>query len=119
MASTVADHAVVAEATISAVSKSTVLHSAVRIEGEDNSIGRSYSCSAKGANIVRGLGVQRRALRSKTFDPYAEGKVQPTLESMTMMWTNLASGSREQYLAYFRNTWELTDVLFSVSCGLR
>jgi len=87
--------------------------SSVRIEGGDNSIGRSYSCSAKGANVVRGLGASRRALRSKSWDPYAGGKAVPTLESLTLATTHLACASTADFLAYFRNTWALTDVLFS------
>lgn len=109
--SAIPDRLVDAEATVSAVSKGVSLHSAVRIEGEGNSIGRSYSCSAKGANIVPGLGAQRRALRTKSFRPKTVD-----LESMTMAWTNLATSSRADILAYFRNTWALTDALFS---GLR
>ena len=104
---------VLASPTTSVVTGSASAHSAVRIEGESNSIGRSYSCSAKGANIVRGLGAQRRALRSKTWDPYAGGKVTPTLESLTLANTHLATASRADFLDYFRNTWALTDVLFS------
>lgn len=96
--------------------KTKGVHHTVRIEASDNSVGRSYSCTAKGNNIVPGLGAARRALRTKSFDPYGTDKASsPTLESMTMQWTNLNTASREQFLAYFRNTWGLTDVLFSVS----
>lgn len=89
---------------------------AVRIE-DGASIGRSYSAlesawGAHGAKSIPGLGAQRRALRTKSFTPYAEGQT-PVLESATMALVNLRSASRADVLAYFRNTWQLTDTLFS------
>ncbi len=89
---------------------------AVRVEAED-SVGRSYSAvdaswGAHGARSVPGLGARRRELRTKSFNPYSSGS-QPVLESATMALANLRRARREDVLAYFRNTWALTDTLFS------
>lgn len=81
---------------------------AVRVEGE-TSIGRSYSARA---TTVPGLGAKRRELRTRSFEPYAGDKL-PVLESATLALANLKKSSREDVLAYFENTWALTDSLFS------
>ena len=85
------------------------MHS-IRVEADD-SIGRSYSAVDKGAgNIKRGLGALRRSLRTRSFNP--AGPL--TLESATL--PHLERATRADVLAYFRNTWEMTDALFA---GLR
>jgi hypothetical protein len=80
----------------------------VRVE-DSTSVGRSYSARA---TTIAGMGAKRRALRTRSFAPYADGKL-PTLESSTMAYVNLKKSSRGEVLAYFLNTWELTDTLFS------
>lgn len=89
------------------------IHATVRVESE-TSIGRSYSdLKVHGqSRSIAGLGAKRRALRTKTFQPYADGKA-PVLESLSMAFVNLQTASREDILAYFRNTWALTDTIFS------
>lgn len=86
----------------------------VRIESETTSVGRSYSETAKGANVERGLGARRRALRTRTFDPFHDGAA-PVVDSLTEAWTDLRCATRAQVLRYFQNTWDLTTTLFSVS----
>ena len=83
----------------------------VRVEGED-SVGRAYSGLGTGSDcIVPGLGARRRTLTTRSWAPYADKA--PVLESLTMAPVHLSSGTREGVLAYFRNTWALTDTLFS------
>jgi formylglycine-generating enzyme required for sulfatase activity/2-polyprenyl-3-methyl-5-hydroxy-6-metoxy-1,4-benzoquinol methylase len=89
---------------------------AVRVEAEE-SIGRSYSAvegtwGAHGARSIPGIGARRRELRTKSFNPYANGS-EPVLESATMALVNLRRARREDVLAYFRNTVALTDTLFA------
>lgn len=81
---------------------------AVRVEGE-SSIGRSYSSGQN--KSIPGLGAKRRLLRTKSFNPYPEGK-SPVLESLTMVPVNASTATREEILAYFHNTWHLTDTIF-------
>jgi hypothetical protein len=81
---------------------------AVRVE-DASSIGRSYSSSAS-TKPIPGLGLKRSQLASKTLGP-ADGDL--TLESMSMQRVHLSRATREQVLAYFRNTWELTTTLFT------
>jgi hypothetical protein len=85
----------------------------VRVEDEF-SLGRSYSTlsSWREVRAVPGLGAQRRALTSRSFQPYADGAA-PVLEAATMSLVNLRAATRADVLAYFRNTWALTDTLFS------
>jgi hypothetical protein len=83
----------------------------VRIEDE-TSIGRSYS---KKAEVVPGLGAKRKALREATWRThYAAEPV--TLESYTLAKTQLSQCTKEDLLAYFRNTWDITTALF---CNLK
>ena len=86
---------------------------AVRVEDEF-SLGRSYSTlsSWREVRAVPGLGATRRALTTRSFQPYADG-APPVLEATTMALVNLRAASRADVLAYFRNTWALTDTLFS------
>lgn len=83
----------------------------VRVE-DDTSIGRSYS---KAGELVPGIGAQRRALRTTVWrDAYwPQNK---TLESYTLAKTHLSKASKEDIMAYFENTWHLTDTLF---CSFR
>ena len=83
-------------------------HVAVRVEDE-TSVGRSYSGAAQ-RKAVAGLGARRAALTTKSLQVPPEG---PALESMTMARVHLARATREEVLAYFRNTWALTETLFS------
>ena len=79
---------------------------AVRVE-DDTSVGRSYS---KKATTIKGLGAERRQLRTRSFNP------DPTTivtESYTLAKCHFEKATREDILAYFRNTWALTDTLFS------
>lgn len=84
---------------------------AVRVEDE-SSIGRSYS---KKAEVVKGLGAERRKLRTTTWrDAYGIGSSTPsTLESFTLAKVNLATCTKEDLLAYLKNTWDLTTTLFA------
>lgn len=84
---------------------------AVRVEDE-SSIGRSYS---KKAEVVKGLGAERRKLRTTTWrDAYGIGSTTPsTLESFTLAKVNLATCTKEDLLAYLKNTWDLTTTLFA------
>jgi hypothetical protein len=87
----------------------------VRIE-DGTSIGRSSSTkegAPEAARSIKGLGERRRALRSKSFDPYGPGGVAPVLESCSMAKVHLTRATRADVLEYFRNTWALTDTLFS------
>lgn len=71
----------------------------VRVEDE-TSIGRSYS---KKQCIIKGIGAQRRELRTRTFEnPKADA---PTLASLTMKSVNLRTATREEIRSYFVNTW--------------
>jgi len=79
-------------------------HLAVRVE-DGTSQGRSYS---KGAQKTKGLGAQRRALRTKSFNVD-----NPVVKALPCTNVHLAKASREQILAYFRNGWDLNDTLFS------
>ena len=81
----------------------------VRVETLDTSIGRSYGGSSRKADHVPGLGAQRRALTAKSFQPPGA----PVLDSASMCLVNLRASTRADVLAYFRNTWALTDTLFS------
>jgi len=84
----------------------------VRVEDASTSIGRSYTSSNTWdgkAVSVPGLGAQRRALTTRSFVPDAP----PTLSALTMASVNLRTASRADVLAYFENTWALTDTLFS------
>ena len=81
---------------------------AVRVEDE-TSVGRSYSGAAQ-RRSVPGLGALRALKREKSLAVPPEG---PALESMTMARVHLARATREEVLAYFRNTWALTETLFS------
>jgi hypothetical protein len=92
-----------------------LLH-AVRVE-DAASIGRSYTSDAIKSKTVAGLGATRRQLRTRTFDPYADGKAAPVVHSLSLAWVNLRCATREQVQSYFENTWALTDTLFSVSGG--
>ncbi len=85
--------------------------SSVRVE-DDSSVGRSYS---KKGDVVAGLGAERRLLRSQSWAAaYGIGtSTPPTLESYTLAKTHLSRCSREDLLAYFRNTWDLTTTLFA------
>ena len=85
---------------------SPVYSPAIRVES-DSSIGRSYS-ARKHADPVPGLGAARRALKTKSFCPPAA-----PVDAASMSLANLRAASREDVLAYFRNTWALTDTLFS------
>ena len=98
-------------APLSAAAAGVINH--VRVESE-SSVGRSYSETAKGANVERGLGARRRALRTRTFDPFKDGAA-PVVDSLSQAYVNLRCATRAQVLAYFENTWELTTTLFSVS----
>jgi hypothetical protein len=86
----------------------SVLAPTVRVEDE-TSVGRSYSGAAQ-RKSVPGLGARRAALTSRSLRTPPEG---PVLESMTMARVHLARATREEVLAYFRNTWALTETLFS------
>mmetsp|Transcript_3361 Transcript_3361/g.10555 ORF Transcript_3361/g.10555 Transcript_3361/m.10555 type:complete len:893 (-) Transcript_3361:53-2731(-) len=77
----------------------------VRVEGED-SIGRSYAMSS--IMLVPGLGAKRRLLRTRTHDVPTDKQVVHSLPNVN---TRLAT--RDQVLAYFRNTWDLDATLFS------
>ena len=77
----------------------------VRVEKED-SIGRSYS--KRQHENIPGLGAQRRALKTKSFQPS-----QVVLDSAPMSLVNLRASTRADVMAYFINTWDLTDALFS------
>ena len=79
----------------------------VRVE-DSTSIGRAYSSAQQ--RSVPGLGARRAALTTRSLVPPPEGSV---LESLTMRSVHLARASREEVLAYFRNTWELTETLFA------
>jgi hypothetical protein len=83
----------------------------VRVE-DATSVGRSYSSKA---TLVPGLGAQRRALTTRSFDPFKslDGGVPPVLESFTLAKCNLAKATRAEILDYFHNTWDLTSALFS------
>ena len=71
----------------------------VRVEDE-TSIGRSYS---KKQRIIKGIGAQRRELRTRTFEnPKADA---PVLASLTMKAVNLRTATREEVRQYFMNTW--------------
>ena len=85
----------------------------VRIE-DGFSLGRSYSTMSSWREVraVPGLGAQRRALTTRSFQPYAAGGA-PVLEATTMALANLRASTRAEVLAYFRNTWALSDTLFS------
>ena len=91
---------------------------AIRVE-DAASIGRSYASvatwSKEGARSVPGLGASRRALRTRSFTPYASGGA-PVLDSASMALVNLRTATRADVLAYFRNSWALSEALFS---GLR
>lgn len=77
----------------------------VRVEGSD-SIGRTY---ASGDHMLEpGLGAKRRALTSVTH-----AAPNPTVKSLTNKHVNLSKSTREDILAYFRNTWDLSDTLFT------
>jgi hypothetical protein len=78
----------------------------VRVE-DSTSIGRAYSAKPT-ENVIKGLGARRRDLRCKTFNPQIK-----SLESFTLNSVNLATATRADVLAYFRNTWDLTSALFS------
>jgi hypothetical protein len=80
--------------------------STVRVE-DGSSIGRSYS---KKQRTTKGLGAQRRQLRTKTFTH--EKLSNPTKMSLTMKSVNLRTATRADILAYFTNTWY---VLFYLS----
>lgn len=79
-------------------------HLAVRVE-DGTSQGRSYST---GARKKKGLGAERRALRTKTFSVE-----DPVVRSLPASYVHLSRASREEILEYFRNTWALNDTLFS------
>ena len=82
----------------------------MRVEGAD-SIGRTYTDNSKSTgNIKRGLGSERRRLRTRSFNP--DGPL--VLESAPLSLVHLANSSRDDVLEYFHNTWALTDTLFSV-----
>jgi hypothetical protein len=80
----------------------------VRVETAESSIGRSYS-GRKHVESIPGLGALRRQLTSRSFAPPAP----VVLDSAPMALANLRAATREDVLAYFRNTWDLTDTLFS------
>ena len=82
--------------------------SAIRVEDE-TSVGRSYS-GASQRRSVPGLGALRAAKRERSLRAPPGG---PVLESMTMARVHLARATREEVLDYFRNTWALTETLFS------
>jgi hypothetical protein len=87
---------------------STAAAPAVRVEDE-TSVGRSYSGAAQ-RRSVPGLGALRAAKRERSLRAPPGGAV---LESMTMARVHLARATREEVLDYFRNTWALTETLFS------
>lgn len=80
---------------------------AVRVE-DDTSIGRSYS---KRAEVVKGIGAARRALTSTTWHDAYPAEERTVTESLTLGSMHLSKCSREDVLAYFRNTWNLTTTL--------
>jgi hypothetical protein len=82
----------------------------VRVEDASTSLGRSYtSLDNWGGKAVSvpGLGAARRALTTRSFT------AAPVLEALTMAAVNLRTSTRAEVLAYFENTWALTDTLFS------
>jgi len=79
-------------------------HLAVRVE-DGTSQGRSYST---GARKKKGLGAERRALRTKSFQVES-----PVVKSLPASFVHLAKASREEIMEYFLNTWNLNDTLFS------
>jgi hypothetical protein len=81
----------------------------VRVETAETSIGRSYGGRTGFVETIPGLGARRRALTTKSFAPAAP----LALDSASMALVNLRAASRADVLAYFRNTWALTDTLFS------
>lgn len=93
----------------SVVSRPVTL-STVRVEDE-KSIGRSYSANQN--RSIPGLGAKRSALRTKSFQPYEDGSKSPVLESCSMSKVNCSTASRSEILEYFRNTWDLTETLFT------
>lgn len=81
----------------------------VRVEDE-SSVGRSYTAnSTLTSNVVPGLGRKRAELTTKSFNPGKE----VAFESATLKLCQLDSATKDDVLAYFRNTWELTNALFS------
>ena len=80
----------------------------VRVEADD-SVGRSYTSITTKSNVVPGLGAKRRELQTKSFNPEKE----VAFESATLKLPQLNGASREDVLTYFRNTWQLTNSLFS------
>lgn len=69
-------------------------------------MGRSYTATAR---KVKGLGAQRRELRTKSFN--VTGPC--TLHSLPYTHAHLSKSTRQQVLEYFRNGWELNDTLFA------
>jgi hypothetical protein len=82
---------------------------AVRVE-DSTSIGRSYTSAKITSQIRPGIGAVRRALTTRTFQP-KDGEA--AFESATLQLCQLNASTREGVLAYFRNTWDLTNTLFS------
>lgn len=79
----------------------------VRVEGED-SFGRSY---ANNDRMIRpGIGAARRGLRSRSHHVHDEEQV---VRSATYALAYMRTATREDVLAYFRNTWDVTATLFS------
>jgi len=78
------------------------------VEGGD-SIGRSY---AKKVCLATGLGDARKELRIKSF-LREWGEDGPVVHAQTMAKTNLRRSTTADVMAYFQNTWDLTDTLFS------
>jgi hypothetical protein len=84
----------------------------VRVEDASTSLGRSYSALDQWhgrAKSIPGIGAARRKLQTRSFTL----KGCPVTESLTMASVNLRTASRDDVLAYFENTWSLTDTLFS------
>jgi hypothetical protein len=87
----------------------------VRVEDASTSLGRTYTSLEQDAwqgkaVSVKGLGEQRRQITTKSFSLHGRC---PVLESLTMASVNLRTATTEDVLAYFENTWALTDTLFS------
>lgn len=93
---------------MSATCEKSARLAAVRVE-EGDSIGRTYASKNASNNIIPGLGRKRAELTTKSFNPGKE----VAFESATLKLPQLDSATREDCLAYFRNTWQLTNALFS------